>query len=65
MEHRRWMNIYLVNGFDYAPETTKKKKKHSQLLDLDKMEKDEKFKKSMITNFHYDLKALFDIKGKQ
>jgi len=54
-----------VNGFDYAPETAKKKKKHSQLLDLDKIEKDTKFNKSMITNFHYDLKALFDMKGKQ
>ncbi len=32
MEHERWMNAKLENGWEYAPDTNKPKKKHKALL---------------------------------
>jgi len=61
MEHRRWMNVYLVYDFEYNKVTNKENKMHSQLLDLKKIEEDKVFKESMIKSFKNDLQPFFNI----
>lgn len=45
MEHNRWMNMKFADGWEWAPKTNKKNKKHADLISWDELGKRDELEK--------------------
>jgi hypothetical protein len=50
LEHERWMDAKLKDGWKYAPQTNKEKKLHALLVDWERLSKEEKEKDSSLVS---------------
>ena len=48
LEHERWMDAKLKDGWKYSPHTNKEKKLHALLVDWERLSKEEKDKDSSL-----------------